>query len=522
MPRRRGGFPGGGGGGGLGSLLPMLLGLLFKKPKLLLLVAALLGAYYFFGGGKGCNTAMDPSQSGGGGLLEQLTKGATLDPAEYDKAEVTEPLVDNVKNPIPERASLDKYAPPRLNQGQQGSCVAWASAYAARSIIHNRATGAAPSQQAAFSPSFLYNKIKIEGSNCQGSYLLRAMDDMMKRGAVPFSKFAYTDQNCDRQPGTEETQVAQRYRIKGYQRLSRSEDPNSPVDMVAMKQFLAQGSPVVIGMMVGGTFMQDMEGKDVWMPTESDKDMPGFGGHAMCVIGYDDYKLGAQNGGAFQIMNSWGNAWGRQGIAWVPYAAFEYFTKEAYAVYPMGESADVKPDRFDIRFGLAVVDEKGKANGENIPLKHMGGRVFRTERPIAKGTRFKVEVTNNLECYTYLFGQEVDGNTYALFPYTPKHSPYCGITGTRVFPRDHSLAADDVGTMDVMAIVVGNQALDYPRINEAMKANGARGLDAKLAAVLGDELVGADAATYTQGRTFGANASAARNALAIIIEVEKR
>ena len=35
-----------------------------------------------------------------------------------------------------------------------------------------------------------------------------------------------------------------------------------------------------------------------------------------------------------------------------------------------------------------------------------------------------------------------------LFPYTEKHSPYCGTTGTRVFPRKQSLTADDVGTRD--------------------------------------------------------------------------
>lgn len=529
VPRQRGGgFPnigGGGGGGMIGMLLPMLL----KNPKLLLIGLAILAVIYFMGGMDGCGGAVpgDPNNPGGGGGITDVisnlfNKGATLDPAEYDKAEVYEPLADNVKNPLPERASLDAFAPPRLNQGQQGSCVAWASAYAARSIVQNKATGAAPNKNTAFSPSFMYNRIKIENSGCQGSYILRAMDDMLKRGAVPFSQFAYTDQSCSNRPDAAVEQSASRYRIKGFQRLSKSDDPQSPVDMVAMKQYLSQGSPIVIGMMVGGTFMQEMQGQDVWLPTASDQRMAGFGGHAMCVIGYDDYKLGGQNGGAFQIMNSWGPEWGKNGIAWVPYDAFQYFTKEAYAVYPMGESADVKPGNFDIRFGLAVVDDKGKATGENIPLKHMGGRTFRTERALAKGTRFKVEVTNNLECYTYIFGQETNGTTYTLFPYTPKHSPYCGVTGTRVFPKDFSLELDEVGTMDVMAIMVTNQPFDYPAINKALTANAGQGLNAKMEAVLGAELTAANTAQYQQGATFGAKAPADANALAIVIEVEKR
>lgn len=497
----------------------MLIGLLFRKPKLLLLVAVLVAAWYFLGGGRGCNTTMDPSQAGG--LAGLFSTGATLDPGEYDKAEVYEPLADNVKNPLPERTSLERFAPPRENQGQQGSCVAWASAYAARSIIHNQATGATPSKEAAFSPSFLYNKIKIEGSGCQGSYILRAMDDMLQRGAVPFSRFAYTDRNCDAQPGSDAVQLAQRYRIKGFQRLSKSDDPRSPVDMVAMKQYLAQGSPVVIGMMVGGTFMQDMEGREIWRPTPADARMPGFGGHAMCVIGYDDYKLGSDMG-AFQVMNSWGASWGRNGIAWVPYDAFEHFTREAYAVYPMGESAEARPDRFDLRFGLVNVDASGRAGGSNIPLVHAGGRVFRTATPIHKGDRFKVEVTNDLECYIYCFGQEMDGSTYVLFPNTPKHSPYCGVTGTRIFPTDQSMTADAMGTTDVMAILVFNQPIDFPDLNERLKASTTQGLDAKLQAVLGSELLEAGQAMYSEGPTVGISAPATTNGLAVVLEIDKR
>lgn len=55
-------------------------------------------------------------------------------------------------------------------------------------------------------------------------------------------------------------------------------------------------------MMVGGSFMQDMMGQVKWMPTQSDYTMQGIGGHAMCVIGYDDLKFGKDGG--FQIMNS--------------------------------------------------------------------------------------------------------------------------------------------------------------------------------------------------------------------------
>lgn len=510
---QRGSSSGGGMGGGLGSMLPLLIGFLIKRPKLLLIAAVLFGLYYFFGNGCSSSTGGNPINQVVGQFF--TARGADFDPKLYDKAEVFEPLADNVNAPLPERVSLEKFAPRRLNQGQQGSCVAWASAYGARTIVQAEATGTDPNST-AFSPSFLYNQIKLD-NQCQGAYIYKAMETMLAGGVLPLSKFAYNDESCQKQPTGDDKQQAQQFRIKGFQRLSLNGD-DQRTDMLAMKQQLSQGSPVVIGMMVGGSFMQDMAGREVWMPTQNDYRMAGFGGHAMCVIGYDDYK----EGGAFQIMNSWGPEWGQNGLAWVRYADFDFFAKEAYAVYPQGEGVDVKPSEYDIRFGLAQVDAKGVATGKHIALQHTTGRVFRTTAPIRKGDRFKIEVTNNVECYTYLFGLETDGTTYVLFPYTPKHSPYCGITGMRIFPKDQSLTADEIGSMDVMAILVANQPLDYPKINEAMKASGAKGLDAKLVAVLGDELIDANTPVYSQGETFGAKAPASRNTLAIVLEIEKR
>ncbi|HRH39917.1 MAG TPA: hypothetical protein PK760_16320, partial [Flavobacteriales bacterium] len=157
-----------------------------------------------------------------------------------------------------------------------------------------------------------------------------------------------------------------------------------------------------------------------------------------------------------------------------------------------------------------------------IALTHAHGRVFRTARPIAKGTRFKIEVTNNLECYTYLFGEETDGSTYVLFPYSEKHSPYCGVTGMRQFPKDQSLTADEVGDMDIMAILVTNQPFGYPEINERMNKFKAASLEVALPGVLGDELLNEAAVDYTDGETIGASGPASKNALAIMLEIEKR
>lgn len=198
-PRNSGRGGGGGntgGGGGLTNLLPLLLGLFGKNPKLLLIIAV-IGGLLYFGGGKGCGSML--SDTGGMDITNIFSTGASFDPAKYASTEIYEPLADNKRNPLPEKVSLLKYAPKRMNQGQQGSCVAWASAYSARSIMEARETGADPNTT-TFSPSFLYNQIALEG--CEGSYLQEAMKVMQGKGLAPFNEMPYTDQNCSTKPNS--------------------------------------------------------------------------------------------------------------------------------------------------------------------------------------------------------------------------------------------------------------------------------------------------------------------------------
>jgi hypothetical protein len=444
--------PGGGGGGGNrggigGGLIGMLLPLLFRNPKLMIPLLIIGGLFYFFFSvGDQSSSPLENQAS--------FATGGVLDRNQFDKAAVYEPLADNTKNPLPERVSLEKYCPKRLNQGSQGSCVAWSSAYAARTILEARRTGKDPND-VAFSPSFLYNQIKLD-ENCQGSYIIRATENMTKQGAYPLSGFPYDENSCQRTPSNSQLQEATAYKMAGANRLTRSGD-DYKIDLLAMKQNLAQGAPVIIGMMVGGSFMQDMMGKKVWIPTRNDYDMAGFGGHAMCVVGYDDYL----EGGVFQIMNSWGSDWGKEGFGWVRYKDFDFFAKEAYGTYPMGAVAT--PEPASLAMQIALVNNETK---QSIALKSLGGNQFGTSSPINIGDKFKMQVTNNKACYTYIFGGETNESSYVLFPYTPKHSPYCGIVGTRLFPKDYSMQADNKGGKDKIAIVVTTEPIDYKRLND--------------------------------------------------------
>lgn len=446
-------FPGGG-GGGLMSLLPMLLGL-FKGKGIFLLLILAAGAYFLFGRSGGCNVAETAKK-----LFSQ--SGYNFSPSEFNKASVYEGLEDDKnKNPLPEAVSLLRFAPDRLNQGQQGSCVAWSCAYASQTILTSAATGQDPNS-IRFSPSYLYNQIKLEG--CQGSYLQRAMEAMSRNGGVPLSQYPYREDDCDREPTSSDVQSGRQNVIHGFTRITDGDNINS-ISIRGVKEHLAKNAPVAIGMMVGQSFMQDMMGRELWTPQGMDASQMGMGGHAMSVIGYDDRKFG----GAFQIMNSWGPEWGKNGVGWVRYGDFKEYVREAYGIDPLPKRSNVANIPLECNIGLV-----NNADKKNIPLKVTGGNVFQTVSPIAIGTRFKMSIENATECYIYVFGLETNNSTYVLFPYlkqgetVSKHSPYCGITGYRLFPKAQSMEADNIGNKDYIAIVVSKEELDYNALNTAI------------------------------------------------------
>ncbi len=501
-------FPGGG-GGGLFSLLPMLLGL-FKGKGIFLLLILAAGAYFLLGRGSGgCNVAE---------VVKKFSEsGYNFSPSEFNKASVYEGLEDdNNKNPLPEAVSLLRFAPDRLNQGQQGSCVAWSCAYASQTILTAAATGEDPNA-IRFSPSYLYNQIRLEG--CQGSYIQRAMESMSKNGGLPLSQYPYRDDDCESEPSSSDIQSGRQNVIHGFTRITNGDNINE-ISVRGVKEHLAKNAPVAIGMMVGQSFMQDMMGQELWTPQGMDASQMGMGGHAMSVIGYDDRKFG----GAFQIMNSWGPEWGKNGVAWVRYGDFKNYVREAYGIDPLPKRSNVANIPLECSIGLVNNESK-----QNIPLRVAGGNVFQTRVPISAGTRFKMSIENATECYIYVFGLDTNNTTYVLFPYLKpgetisKHSPYCGITGYRLFPKGQSMEADNIGNKDYIAIVVSKEEMDYNAINNAITRSTRSDFASRVnEALQGDLIPSARYSNTNDGGIYFRVDANSNKAVACIVAIDKR
>jgi C1A family cysteine protease len=449
---------GGGGGGRNNSAMIMAVVMFaFRYPKFAIPIIIIgVIAFFFLGGGSGITTNNNDSQN-------IYNMGCEISEEKYAESKVFAALSSSSsKYSIPTQVSLRQYAPRPLNQGSQGSCVGWASAYAARTILESASTGVNPNST-AFSPSFLYNQIGIKG--CQGAYTGEALEHMKQEGLLELSKFPYDENSCSKQPSQAQLQEAMRHKIRGYNRLTKT-GRDYDVDLEAVKQNIAQGAPVIIAAKVPYSF-QDMIGKKVWNPKSSEKrNVNNLGGHAMCLIGYDDNKK------QFEIQNSWGTQWGDGGFVFVSYDDFKIFCREAYGVFPHQKAKTASTTEFAIECGLYNV-----ANGSTLNLRNVRDNLFETTSPIKIGTELKIEITNSLECFTYVFSKEADngnrqGNALKIFPPSDQYSSYMGIVGTRLFPRNGKFFADDEGTRDFMAIVYSKNELNPDEIRQKIDNAG--------------------------------------------------
>ena len=253
---------------------------------------------------------------------EQFGTGLKFDEKLYNEVPQSVPLITRSFTALPKSYSLKGYAPTPKSQGSQGSCVGWASSYGARTIAYAVRKGwknqTTKITQNAFSPSFVYNLIKVN-SKCQGAYIENAMKLMNNYGTAKLTDFPYDYRTCLKNPSNSVYTKAKDNRILTFERLARWNNPYNLVGKV--KKAISKKNPVVIGMFKYGS----LYGKgDLWVAPPN----PTRGGHAMVVVGYDDYK----NGGSFEILNSWGTAWGNRGYIWVKYDDFKNYTKTAYVL----------------------------------------------------------------------------------------------------------------------------------------------------------------------------------------------
>ncbi len=361
-------------------------------------------------------------------------------------------------NGLPAKVDLSIYAPTAINQGKLGTCVGVSTAYYMRTILEAKRlniTDKDAINALRFSPSFLYNAIKDpKDKNCtQGSEVAAALEFMKNTGVVKLTQQTYPDCNPNLSLIPDKAS-----KIMDYIRLFGLSDRPEDV-VVSTKKALAEGTPVVIAIQTTPSlddlgfwqalwirilkfFGIDTGDKfGLWNPAKSKKLR---GGHAVCVVGYDDQKFG----GAFHVANSRGTQWGDEGFFWIRYEDYIVHAKYAFQAYLPAQNYTTEALRSgnvtielanlrsnELRFNR-LLPENAHNNTHEEPLT-----TYSMLDPQPSDTRYKFHVNVDKQSYLYVLGANATQQAIdKLFP-IDSISPIIGANTKVILPSETQIYA---------------------------------------------------------------------------------
>ncbi|CAB4125995.1 Peptidase_C1 domain containing protein [uncultured Caudovirales phage] len=252
--------------------------------------------------------------------LSQINVNAIFNPTYLSKYRwVREPvdIRDHIYQIAPltlvPKIDLRQYCSPIEDQGYLGSCTG--NAIAGQIELIDRKNG----KQLDVSRLFIYYEERVlEGSVRwdAGAYIRDGIKVCYTKGAPLESLWPYNQSRWATRPSTSAYTDALKRKVTGYQRCT---------NFNAVKNALAAGNPVVIGFDVyesfegtWGNIPHGQSGSGMMpMPNKATEQI--LGGHAVCIVGYDD----TLNGGRFIVRNSWGTGWGDNGYFYMPYGVIQ-------------------------------------------------------------------------------------------------------------------------------------------------------------------------------------------------------
>jgi C1A family cysteine protease len=223
---------------------------------------------------------------------------------------------------MPANVNYSKLMPPVRNQGGRGTCVA--HALTAVHEFYRRMSG----QNVEFSEQFLYHETKlIDGSpTVCGTWQVKAARVLSQLGECREITWPYNPVGPCNNNGSEP--VSARTDAANF-KLQTIVLP--PTNVSRIKASLAGGAVVGFSIPVYDSWFRSPYTKQTGRINMRLAAEPSVGGHAMCLIGYQDDDA-APGGGFFILRNSWDTTWGTQ----CPYGAgngtipYEYISKECW------------------------------------------------------------------------------------------------------------------------------------------------------------------------------------------------
>ena len=446
-------------------------------------------------------------------FAQSYSRGAILDPDRYEQVASKPVLLMRNYTSLPRAVSLRQFSPIPENQGDYGTCVGWSTAFAARTISESIAmnrTDRSQTSNSAFSAIYVYKSITNDPSGQRGACISDAMDLMKDNGIV---RRLSSERTLDfRRIALSLFANEQRHKIADYVRLF--DYPRGSVGTVnervpPVKKSLSEGKPVVIGMNTPDSFFG---AKDLWEPTESPT--RNHGGHAMCVIGYDDDKYG----GAFEIQNSWGTDWGNNGYVWIRYRDFAAFVDEAYEIIE-----NLAAYREATQYAASIeIEVLNSTSGMPVTFNPQG--FYRTRQSYPSGTEFKFLMTNKHPAYVYAFASDTNNTgPTRIFPLLG-YSPVLDYSDVSVaWPGEYEwIKMDEIVGTDYLVVLYSKEALDINAIERRFAAT--RGtFPERVASAIGSDFIPFRNVQYSMGKMeFNASSTNQKAVFGLLLAIEHR
>lgn len=220
---------------------------------------------------------------------------------------------------VPVSFDFTRAMSPVRNQGNEGTCVAFASVSGVKEYQDKKEYH----KLIRLSPRFLYSLCKeIDGAPFEdGTYPRVAMKVLLNSGVCHESFWPYAPYQKDpARKGADSD--AKRFKIKAYARIK---------SLIEMKRSLLVNGPFLAGVKVYKSwFTGNVErGGFIPMPKRNEELA---GGHAICIVGYDD-KLEV-----LKFKNSWGLNWADKGYGYLPYEYMKKYCSDAWSATDLIEN----------------------------------------------------------------------------------------------------------------------------------------------------------------------------------------
>jgi hypothetical protein len=172
-------------------------------------------------------------------------------------------------------------------------------------------------------------------------------------------------------------------------------------------------------------------GSDTWIPEIIDFSSDG---HAMSIVSYDDNK----NGGSFELMNSWGNDWGKSGYCWVRYADLEKLIRRAYALTSMNGN-NKKSEFYNFKLNIKLIGDNSRSFLFESEPKDSSRVIYQDEfylGPIDNSNfnfihpkeinKYQIALNSESDVYYYLLSKSSKSNINLDFPLNSLDNNFLG------------------------------------------------------------------------------------------------